>query len=90
MFFTAALPQFVRPGAGSVPLLIIMLGAVFVLVALLLDNTWALVAGSARTWCTTNPRRMKGTTRAGGVGWRGWASGWPSRPHGPEGRYGAR
>lgn len=67
VFFSAALPQFVNPAAGSVPVQLAVLGAIFVLIALMMDTTWALVAGSARTWFATDPRRMVRTTRAGGV-----------------------
>ena len=46
LFFLAFLPQFVRPDAGPVPLQLAVLGAVFVLLGLLSDGTYALVASA--------------------------------------------
>ncbi len=75
VFFSAALPQFVDPAAGSVPAQLAVLGAVFVVIALLLDSAWALFAGSARAWFATDPRRMVRTTRAGGLVMAGLGAG---------------
>ncbi len=75
VFFSAALPQFVDPAAGSVPAQLAVLGAVFVVTALLLDTAWALFAGSARAWFVTDPRRMVRTTRAGGLVMAGLGAG---------------
>ena len=44
VFFLAFLPQFIEPSAGSVPAQMLVLGAVYVVVALLLDAGWALLA----------------------------------------------
>jgi threonine/homoserine/homoserine lactone efflux protein len=44
-FFLAFLPQFVDPAGGSVVLQVLVLGLVFVTVAVLFDSVWALVAG---------------------------------------------
>ena len=46
LFFLAFLPQFVEPGAGSVPAQMLVLGAVYVGIALLLDAGWALLAAA--------------------------------------------
>ena len=46
LFMVAFLPQFVDPDAGSVPLQILALGAVFILLGLISDGAYAL--GSAR------------------------------------------
>jgi len=75
VFFSAALPQFVDPAAGSVPAQLAVLGAVFVVIALLLDTAWALFACSARAWFVTDPRRMVRTTRAGGLVMAGLGAG---------------
>ncbi|MGH3723324.1 MAG: LysE family translocator, partial [Mycobacterium sp.] len=48
LFFAAVLPQFTDPAAGSVPVQIAVFGAIFVLIALVSDSLWALLASSAR------------------------------------------
>ncbi len=67
VFFAAILPQFVDKSAGHVPLQLLLLGAVFVLIALISDGLWALVAGTARNWFTTAPRRMELVRAGGGI-----------------------
>lgn len=44
LFFFAFLPQFVNPSSGNVPGQIVLLGSVFVLMALCTDGTYALLA----------------------------------------------
>ena len=65
VFFVVALPQFTDPDAGGVPLQMLLLGAVFVVIALVLDSVWALVASTARAWFARSPRRLE---RIGGTG----------------------
>lgn len=67
VFFSAVLPQFVTPGAGPVTLQLLVLGLVFIAIALVSDSAWALVAGSARRWFATSPRRLGRLTAAGGT-----------------------
>jgi threonine/homoserine/homoserine lactone efflux protein len=67
VFFAAILPQFVDRSAGHVQLQMLMLGAVFCLIALISDGTWALLAGSARPWLTRKPRRLEMIGGAGGL-----------------------
>lgn len=67
VFLTAAMPQFVDPDAGHVVGQILVLGAILVLIALLLDSAWAFAAGTARDWFAQSPRRMRGMSAAGGV-----------------------
>ncbi|MEX2426115.1 MAG: LysE family translocator [Thermomicrobiaceae bacterium] len=45
LFFIAFLPQFVDPDRGSASLQILVLGGVFMLVALLLEGSYALLSG---------------------------------------------
>jgi threonine/homoserine/homoserine lactone efflux protein len=59
VFLAAILPQFVDRGAGSVPPQILLLGAIFVGIALVCDSTWALAAGTARAWLARSPRRLE-------------------------------
>jgi threonine/homoserine/homoserine lactone efflux protein len=47
LFFLAFLPQFVDPDAGHAGLQMLVLGLVFVALAILSDGTWVLVAGTA-------------------------------------------
>lgn len=65
VFFVAALPQFVDVGAGHVAAQMIVLGIVFTLIAFTCDATWAVIAGTARTWFASSPRRLS-QLRAGG------------------------
>jgi threonine/homoserine/homoserine lactone efflux protein len=67
VFFTAALPPFVNPTAGAVPLQMLLLGVVFVGIALVTDSIWALSAGTARTWLARSPRRIEGIGAASGL-----------------------
>ncbi len=67
VFFAAVLPQFVDRGAGHVPLQMLLLGAVFMGIAVVSDGTWALVAGTARGWLGRSPRRLALIGGTGGV-----------------------
>ena len=67
VFFVAILPQFVEPSAGAIPLQLAELGLVFVVLALLMDSTWALTAGAARTWFARSPKRLSNLGVVGGV-----------------------
>ena len=50
LFFFAFLPQFVDVDAGHVSLQLLVLGLTFVLLALLSDSVWAIVAGVGAGW----------------------------------------
>ncbi|MGV9839293.1 LysE family translocator [Nocardia niigatensis] len=67
IFFSAVLPQFVAPHAGPVPVQMLMLGLLFIAIALVSDSVWALVAGSARDWFARSPKRLEAVGGAGGV-----------------------
>ena len=67
VFFAAVLPQFVAPAAGHVPLQLLALGLVFVVIALLSDSAWAVVAGAARNWFARSPRRLELVGGTGGL-----------------------
>lgn len=66
-FFAAVLPQFVDPSAGHVSIQLLMLGLVWVAIALVSDSTWAYVAGTARDWFARSPRRLELVGGAGGL-----------------------
>lgn len=67
VFFIAVLPQFVDYRAGAIPTQLLLLGALFVTIALLTDSVWALAAGFARDWFAGSPRRMSTLGATGGV-----------------------
>jgi threonine/homoserine/homoserine lactone efflux protein len=67
VFFVAVLPQFVDPAAGYVPVQMLLLGAVFVSIATVCDSSWALVAGTARSWLARSPRRLELIGGTGGL-----------------------
>jgi threonine/homoserine/homoserine lactone efflux protein len=67
VFFMAVLPQFVDRGAGSVPVQILALGAIFCAIALLCDSLWATLAGAARSWLISSPRRLSAIGGTGGL-----------------------
>lgn len=67
VFFVVALPQFTNPAAGSVPLQMLLLGAMFPVIAVVLDSVWALLAATARTWFSRSPRRLELVGGAGGL-----------------------
>jgi threonine/homoserine/homoserine lactone efflux protein len=67
VFFVVALPQFTEPAAGSVPLQMLVLGAVFPVLAVLLDSVWALLAATARSWFSRSPRRLELIGGTGGL-----------------------
>jgi len=56
LFFLAFLPQFVDPAAGSVAWQIIVLGLLFVTLAILSDGAWALLPGTAAGWLRASKR----------------------------------
>lgn len=67
VFFAAVLPQFADRPAGHVPLQLLLLGAVFMAIALVSDSMWAIIAGTARTWFARSPRRLRLIGGAGGL-----------------------
>ena len=67
VFFVAVLPQFVDYSVGAIPLQLGILGAVFLLIALVSDSAWALAAGTARHWFARSPKRISTLSTTGGV-----------------------
>jgi threonine/homoserine/homoserine lactone efflux protein len=56
IFFFAFLPQFIDPDAGWVPGQILLLGLIFIAIALTSDSMWALAAGTAGRWLRNSRR----------------------------------
>jgi threonine/homoserine/homoserine lactone efflux protein len=60
VIFVVVLPEFTERAPGYLPVQVqlLILGALFASIALLLDSAWAAVAGTARQWFTRSPRRL--------------------------------
>ena len=54
LFFLAFLPQFVDPARGSATVQIILLGLIFVVMAIVSDGVYALLAGTVGSWLKQN------------------------------------
>ena len=67
VFFTAILPQFVDPAGAPVPLQMLALGAIAVGIAVVSDSAWGMVAGTARGWLASSPRRLEALGGVGGL-----------------------
>ena len=67
VFFAAILPQFADSAHGNVPIQMLVLGLVFVGLAMVIDGTWGLLAGTARERFAASPRRLEAIGGAGGV-----------------------
>ena len=67
IFFLAFLPQFVNPENGSVPMQFIVLGMVFVTLAVTSDSLYAILAGSAKELLTRSRRVAKIQTMFSGL-----------------------
>lgn len=58
VFFAAVFPHFVIRNRGSVTGQLLVLGALFSVLAFTSDSTWGLVAGTARVWLSDSPARL--------------------------------
>lgn len=67
VFFVAALPQVVDTAAGHVLPQMLVLGVVFLAIAVVSDSVWALAASMARDWFAQSPGRIAALGGAGGV-----------------------
>lgn len=67
VFFVAVLPQFVDYPAGAIPVQLGLLGAVFLLIAVIFDSLWAVAAGTAREWFARSPQRVSVFEATGGA-----------------------
>jgi threonine/homoserine/homoserine lactone efflux protein len=63
----AVVPQFVDRGAGQVQLQIFLLGLIAVVIALLSDSLWAVLAARLHDWFSRSPRREARLGAVGGV-----------------------
>jgi threonine/homoserine/homoserine lactone efflux protein len=69
VFFVIALPEFTNRAGGHLPVQVQMLivGALFPVIALVLDSVWAAAAGTVRQWLTQSQRRLALIGGAGGL-----------------------
>jgi threonine/homoserine/homoserine lactone efflux protein len=67
LFFLAFLPQFVDPARGSPTAQILVLGGLFVGLAILSDSAYALLAGSMGRWLWGHPRFVRGERYVSGT-----------------------
>lgn len=58
VFFSAVFPQFVDPDVGSITIQLLIFGAIFTALALILDGTWGVLVGSSRNWFVTSRNRL--------------------------------
>lgn len=67
IFFLAFLPQFTRPEMGSLPLQMLLLGAVFILATLLVFGAISLLAGVLGQWLRRSARAQQLLNKTAGV-----------------------
>lgn len=59
VFYAAVLPQFVDRDRGSATAQLVLMGAIFCILAFICDGTWGLLAGTARQWLAKDPKRLQ-------------------------------
>ena len=67
VFYAAVLPQFIDRVRGHVTGQLILLGAIFSILAFFSDGTWGLLAGTARQWLATDSKRLERLRSTGGA-----------------------
>jgi len=66
VFYAAVLPQFIDRERGHITGQLILLGAIFSILAFFSDGTWGVLAGTARQWLATDPKRLEKLRATGG------------------------
>ena len=59
VFYAAVLPQFVDIERGNVTSQLLLLGALFSILAFISDGTWGLLAGTARAWLASDEKKLE-------------------------------
>ena len=67
IFLAAILPQFVDPSGTAAGLQMLVLGLVFLVIALGCDSVWAFAAGTLRNVLAASPKRLERMGVGGGV-----------------------
>ena len=58
VFFAAILPQFIDRDRGNDTSQLLLLGAIFTVIAFISDGSWGLLAGTIRNWLATEVKRL--------------------------------
>ena len=67
VFFAAILPQFIDQEKNNITAQLLLLGAIFALIALISDGTYGLLAGTVRQWLSGDLKRLVFMRRFGGA-----------------------
>lgn len=67
IIFGAVLPQFVERSRGGLSGQMLALALVPITIGLVTDSLWLSLAGRARSWLSSSPRRARNVGRAGGL-----------------------
>jgi threonine/homoserine/homoserine lactone efflux protein len=67
VFYAAVLRQFIDRDRGHITAQLILLGAIFSILAFISDGSWGLLAGTARQWLATDPKRLEKLRATGGA-----------------------
>jgi len=67
VFYAAVLPQFIDRDKGQITAQLILLGAIFSILALISDGSWGLLAGTARAWLAKDASRLEKLRGTGGA-----------------------
>lgn len=66
VFFAAILPQFVDRGAGHITSQLVLMGAIFTVIAFFSDSSWGIIAGVIRNWLASETQRLVRMRTVGG------------------------
>ena len=66
VFFAAILPEFADHSKGHFAEQLLLMGAIFCLLALFFDGIWGVVAGSIREWLSSDIKKLEGLRMGGG------------------------
>ena len=67
VFFAAILPQFIDQEKNNVTAQLLLLGAIFALIALISDGSYGLLAGTIRQWLAGDVKRLIFMRLTGGI-----------------------
>lgn len=67
VFFAAIIPQFTDRASGHLVAQFIFLSFIFVIIALISDSLWGVLAGTLREWLATDIRRLVKMRMTGGA-----------------------
>lgn len=67
MIIGAVLPQFIVRDSGHVQTQMLLLGLIAVVIGLLSDSVWAVIASQLRTWFSRSPKRGEAMGAIGGT-----------------------